>query len=478
MAVEMKFEDIHIEAKDQPYQIPSNWKWTKLGVIGNYINGKAFKSSDWREKGKPIIRIQNLTGTNNTYNYFDGEIDEKYYVQSGDFLISWSATLGAFIWQGENALLNQHIFKVDSYINKKFHYYLVQEVIEELYRNTHGSGMVHVTKTIFNNILVPLPPLPEQQRIVNRIESLFEKIDKAETLINEAREGFEKRKEAILAKAFRGELTEKWREEHGTYSNASNELEALKSQRLERYNSLIAIAKKEGLKKPKKDYDFSYERNDVLPEGWVESKLDNLVYFAGRIGWKGLKADEYVEDGPMLLSVYNLNYGDYVDYSEVNRITDERYIESPEIMVQNDDILLTKDGAGIGKLGFVKGLEEKATVNSSLLLIRADNSMIPKYLYYFLKGPDMQQVVRERITGSTTPHLFQRDIKNFIITIPPVEEQKAIINILDSLTEEQEKIDGITLLSDHIELLKKSILSKAFRGELGTNDPEELSIVL
>ena len=88
---------------------PEGWAETTLGMLGEYINGYAFKDELWSKTGRPIIRIQDLTGTRNTPNYFDGEIDEKYLVRRGDFLIAWSATLGAFIWHGSEAWLNQHI---------------------------------------------------------------------------------------------------------------------------------------------------------------------------------------------------------------------------------------------------------------------------------------------------------------------------------------------------------------------------------
>lgn len=126
-----------------------------------------------------------------------------------------------------------------------------------------------------------------------------------------------------------------------------------------------------------------------MPKTWAESKIGNLLYFAGRIGWKGLKADEYTEEGPLLLSVYNLNDGDEVSYNRVYHITTERYEESPEIMVEIGDVLLTKDGAGIGKLGYVKELPQEATINSSLLLIRPGNTAISKYIFYLLSGPEL-----------------------------------------------------------------------------------------
>jgi len=148
---------------------------------------------------------------------------------------------------------------------------------------------------------------------------------------------------------------------------------------------------------------------------------------------------------------------------------------SPEIMLKEKDILLTKDGAGIGKLGYVNEIPAEATINSSLLLIRANNSVESKYLFYFLKGPKMQEIVKSRITGSTTPHLFQRDIKEFIIPIPPIEEQKEIVRILDGILENEKMAKEISDVTEKIDLMKKSILARAFRGELSTNNPDEES---
>ena len=147
--------------------------------------------------------------------------------------------------------------------------------------------------------------------------------------------------------------------------------------------------------------------NRGLPEGWVEAKLPELVYFAGRIGWRGLKAEEYTKSGPALLSVHNLNNGPSVDFTNVNCISVERYEESPEIKVRENDSLLTKDGAGIGKTGFVERLARESTVNSSLLLLRSLGALFPKFLFYSLMGPRMQRLVKQhpRVFSPST-HCF------------------------------------------------------------------------
>lgn len=168
-------------------------------------------------------------------------------------------------------------------------------------------------------------------------------------------------------------------------------------------------------------------------KGWDTRKLGDVAYLAGRIGWKGLTAKEYTKNGPLFLSVYSLNYGDYVDFRDACHISQDRYDESPEIMLQSGDVLICKDGAGIGKLGIIDKLPGPTTINSSLLLIRANASLHPKYLYHTLCGPLFQRVVQERIDGATTPHLYQREIRELEIPVPPLDEQRRIVAILDEV---------------------------------------------
>lgn len=164
---------------------------------------------------------------------------------------------------------------------------------------------------------------------------------------------------------------------------------------------------------------------------WNTVELGQIAELRGRIGWKGLTAKEYTERGPRFLSVHSLNYGDYVDFRDAFHISQERYDESPEIMLQKDDILICKDGAGIGKLGIVPEVTEPTTINSSILLIRAGHHVEPKYLYYCLLSPYFQKIVQSRLEGATTPHLYQRDITEFPVELAPLEEQKRIVAMLD-----------------------------------------------
>ncbi|WP_294379097.1 restriction endonuclease subunit S, partial [uncultured Clostridium sp.] len=158
-----------------------NIKYLKLGEIATYINGYAFKPEDWDNKGRPIIRIQNLTNSSNEINYFSRDIDEKYIVNKGDILISWSASIGIYEWTKEEAVLNQHIFKVvfnKVDINKKYYKFIVDLCLKSAIKYMHGSTMKHITKKYFDDIVVPIPNLEVQEKIakiLGKAQELMEK---------------------------------------------------------------------------------------------------------------------------------------------------------------------------------------------------------------------------------------------------------------------------------------------------------------
>jgi type I restriction enzyme, S subunit len=168
-----------------------------------------------------------------------------------------------------------------------------------------------------------------------------------------------------------------------------------------------------------------------MKKGWQTNKLGELAELKGRIGWRGLTAKEYTKKGPLFLSVHSLNYGDFVDFRGAFHINEARFDESPEIILRQNDVLICKDGAGIGKVGIVGSLPGKATINSSLLLVRGGKNILPKYLFHCLSSPYFQKIVYSRLNGATTPHLYQRDIAEFPVVLPPYSEQQRIVGILD-----------------------------------------------
>ena len=185
-------------------EIPKEWKVAKLKQLGSYINGYAFKPEDWSDSGKPIIRIQDLTGSFSNPNYFSGTIDNRYLITKGDILVSWAATLDAFIWSNEDGWLNQHIFKAvpDSCMNSRFFYWLIKVAMDNMNNdNKHGIVMQHVTVGLFGNFLVGVPSYSEQQKIANYLDKVCGEVDEMIALQEQMIEELKAYKQSVITEA-------------------------------------------------------------------------------------------------------------------------------------------------------------------------------------------------------------------------------------------------------------------------------------
>jgi type I restriction enzyme S subunit len=162
-------------------EIPEHWRESKVKYLGNYINGYPFKPEDWSSDGLPIIRIQNLTNPDASFNRFVGDAGLRRRVKNGDILISWSASLGLYIWNGEeDGWLNQHIFKValrEDVVDRRFFIWLGDWFIRELQKEAHGSTMTHLTNSMFGGFRVELPPFDEQLNIATFLDRETARID-------------------------------------------------------------------------------------------------------------------------------------------------------------------------------------------------------------------------------------------------------------------------------------------------------------
>jgi len=156
-------------------------KTARLGDLATYINGYAFKPADWGDTGLPIIRIQDLTGNSYQLNRYDGDYPERIEVNDGDVLISWSASLGVYVWQRGKALLNQHIFKVvfDKLpVNKDYFVFAVEHKLAEMESKTHGATMKHIVKKDFDGTTIPYPPIEKQAEIADHLRRITSLIDR------------------------------------------------------------------------------------------------------------------------------------------------------------------------------------------------------------------------------------------------------------------------------------------------------------
>ena len=151
-----------------------------MGDVATYINGYAFKPHDRGEEGLPIIRIQDLTGNSYDLGFYNGEYPAKIEINDGDVLISWSASLGVYVWNRGKALLNQHIFKVEfdkKEIDKSYFVYAVKYKLSDMEKNTHGATMKHIVKSDFDATLIPYPSIEIQQEIAHRLDKVTKIIE-------------------------------------------------------------------------------------------------------------------------------------------------------------------------------------------------------------------------------------------------------------------------------------------------------------
>lgn len=205
-----------------------------------------------------------------------------------------------------------------------------------------------------------------------------------------------------------------------------------------------------------------------IPVGWKLDRIKNIGSVNGRVGWKALKASEYVESGYFFLSTPNIKNVE-IDFANANYITAERYYESPEIMLKVGDILLVKDGSTLGIVNVVRFLPSEGTVNSSIGVVRT-KSVNAVYGYYYLLSNYIQNIIQLKKEGMGVPHLFQKDINNFKILIPPRNEQQKIADYLDKKTAQiDKKVELLEQKIAYYKELRKSIINETVCRGLDKN---------
>ncbi len=207
-----------------------------------------------------------------------------------------------------------------------------------------------------------------------------------------------------------------------------------------------------------------------VPEHWEVKRVDFLATVKARLGWKGLTADEYVNDGYIFLSTPNIKGENDIDFQNVNYISKERYFESPEIILKEGDVILAKDGSTLGTVNRVKRLPSPATVNSSLAILRPQLALESEFLFRWISSPIIQSLIEKFKDGQGVPHLFQADIRKFLILLPPLPEQQAIAAFLDR---ETGRIDALIAKKERLlELLaeqRTALISRAVTKGLDTS---------
>lgn len=400
-----------------PYKLPENWCWLKLvESFDNHTDSKKkIKQKDYLVKGKLAVvdQGQELIGgyTNDVEKSYSGALpivifgDHTRCIKFVDFPFAQGA-------DGVKVLRPKPF-----YLPKAFYYALKSVNIPNLGYRRHFP--------LFNKFSIPLPPFAEQQRIVDRIESLFAKLDEAKEKAQAVVDSFETRKAAILHKAFTGELTAKWQEEHGV---------GMESWEVRTLDSVCS----------------SIFDGDHMPPPKAESGIPFLV-------------------------ISNVNTG-HLTFENTRFVPQEYYDTlSDTRKPQLGDVLYTL----VGSFGIPVVVNSKRPFcfRRHMALLRPID-VSPQFLWYILQTPEMYDKASSIATGTAQLTVPIKGLRAMTIPRPNIAEQVEIVRILDGFfAREQSAKEAAEAVLDQIDLMKKSILARAFRGELGTNDPSEESAV-
>lgn len=358
--------------------------------------------------------------------------DNRKLIKKNDFVINSRSdrrgSCGISEYEGSCSLINTVLAPKNNMVNQYYNYLFKTELFaDEFYK--WGNGIVDdlwSTKwSSMKNIMVPFPPLKEQRMIADYLDIKCTQID------------------TIVAK------------------------EQSVIEKLQEYKrAIITNAVVKGLDLTVEMADSGIEWIDSIPNHWKINRLIFSAYIRARLGWKGLKADEYTSEGHPFLSAVNIQ-NDKLVWEDLNFINDNRYDESPEIKLELGDLLLVKDGAGIGKCAIVDQLPYgTATTNSSLGVITPYSELNSMYLYYFFESAIFQNYISRIKNGMGVPHLTQGNLKNIMVIIPPYCEQEAIVAYLD---DKCSNLDSIILkkqtLIDKLIEYKKSLIYEVVTGK-------------
>lgn len=461
--IEELLEETLVPEVEQPYNIPNNWVWSKLGenAFVTKLAGFEFtKYVEYKECGDiPVIRAQNISKSGfveKNFIYVDRNIMEKLprsRVYGGELLMVFVGSVGnvAILPSNREYFLGPNVAKIAlnySLLNKYTYYFFLSNLgFEHILEKQKATTQASISMGNIRSILIPLPPLQEQKRIVEKLESILGKIKQAKDLIEEAKDTFKNRRASILAKAFSGELTKNWREENPITKQPQ------------------LLPKEENIIK-----DITYN----IPEPWKWLRIMDIgTVKGGKRLPKGEKLVSY-NTGYPYIKAGNLKNGTVIE-DNIEFLPINIYEGIKNYTINDGDVYITIVGACIGDVGIIPKSFHKANLTENAAKIT--NLKINNFfLYFWLSSSFAQNEIGSKILSATLGKLSLDRIKSLNIPIPYIEEQKEIVRIVENLLKiEDEALEKIESMEEHLELLEKSILSKAFRGELGTNNPDEES---
>ena len=435
-------------ADEVPFDIPESWEWVRVKHFTTLYNGRAFKPSDWTDTGLPIVRIQNLNNQNSPYNLYNGFVEPEYQLYGGELLFAWSGTpgtsFGAHIWCGKEAVLNQHIFRLDfseKVIYKPYYMYALNQRIGELIKAAHGSaGLQHVTKGVFENTLIPIPPYKEQIRIVNKLNQLapaFSSYSKISNSIKKLNNEFpEKLKKSILQDAVQGKLVP----QDPADEPASVLLERIRAEK----EQLIKAGK---IKRDKHESvifrrDNSYYeisgKNEVciddqipfdVPENWEWTRTGSLFQVNPRN-----RLPDDLDVGFMPMPLLSDGFGNHHDF----QIRKWKEIKTGFTHFADGDIVIAKITPCFQnrKSAVISGLPNGFGAGTTELHVLRDHTkklFMPYCLLIYKTHAFIEKGIKNFSGTAGQQRIGKELISDYLIPIPPLEEQKRIVSAVESI---------------------------------------------
>ena len=495
ISLEEKLKQALVPVDEQPYTIPSNWVWTTLDNLCSKITDGTHKTPKYTDSGVPFVSVKDIYDNqihlNNT-KFISQEEHEELYKRCNpeydDILLTKSGTIGrTAVIKTKNefslfvsvALLKNYKNVIDSsYLSLNIQDFfnkinISQTIKGGVIKNYHISDM--------KEQLIPLAPLNEQKRIVEKLDFLFEKTKKAKEIIEEVKIDIENRKISILDRAFKGTLTSKWRNENKT-SDVKELLKSINKEKIKKWEEDCLQAEKDGNKKPKKPIIKEVkdmivpvdEQPYKLPDSWVWVRLNNLCDVKG--GKRIPKGEEFSNEKTKNVYLRVTDFDNYsINQSKLKYISDDLAEKLKNYKISTEDLYLSIAGT-IGKVGIIPyELDKSFLTENAVKLTNLSNTTDNKFLLNCLKTNFIQNLISNSITSSGQPKLAIFRIENFFIPLPPLEEQQEIVRVLDEVLENENKVKELLELEERIEILEKSILHKAFKGELGTQNSSDES---
>jgi len=480
-----------------PYELPEGWEWTTLEDVIIRISNGITKRQNKEKLGYPVTRIETIS--NEVINlsrvgYLEDlspQLIEKYILNKGDILFSHinsDSHLGKtaifksdsfVLLHGMNLLLiraNNGVI-IPNYLNYMFNYYRFSGLFYEIAQHAVNQSSINQAK--LKKLVVPLPPLPEQRRIVARIEELFTQLDAGVSALEKSRAQLARYRQSVLKAAVEGRLTEKWRATHPDVEPASALLERILTERRVKWEEeelakLVAKGKRPKNDRWKQKYKEPLapetEGLPELPEGWNWANLGQLKEFS--LYGPRFSSDDYSENGYLVLRTSDIS-----DSGKVNINTAPKLSLSEDqfskYKVELGDLLITRTGS----LGTLAVFNDTVDAIPGAYLIQYRLIGIIKnswYLFYFLKSPSGQNQLTGGGAGVGRPNLNAPTIEAIPITFPPLPEQHEIVSEIERLlTVADQTAATIAANLKRAAHLRQSILKKAFRGDLVSQDPND-----